>query len=161
MPAFIPLMYMGAAQLVRHAAMNAGRKAVVKFGKDVVAKNIHKYTGPAAKRKMFDTFMKTTEKVASSKPAQALQKNLEKANPTIRKVAPDGAPMTSPMEQGVTKTVIKVLRGRALRAGSQKVQAIKDQMEEGTISENKANKLLKQINKKQSLLEKTKESPWM
>lgn len=122
MPAFIPLLYAGGAQLVRQAAT----KAVVKFGKDVVLKNIHNYTGPAAKRKMFDTFMKTSEKVAGSKPAQALAKNLEKVNPKIRKVAPDNTPTPNPMEYGVTKTIVKVLRGKALKAGSQKVQAIKE-----------------------------------
>ena len=161
MPAFIPLLYAGGAQLVRHAAMKAGKKAVVKFGKDVVMKNIHRYTGPAARRKMFDTFMKTSEKVSGSKPAQTLAKNLEKVNPNIRKIAPDGAPTTSPMEQGLTKTVVKVLRGRALRSGSQKIQAIKDQLKEGTISENEANKAMKKINREAKMLEKSKNNPWM
>tara|TARA_E500000318_G_scaffold24141_2_gene24337 strand:+ start:191 stop:676 length:486 start_codon:yes stop_codon:yes gene_type:complete len=161
MPAFIPLLYAGGAQLVRHAAMKAGKKAVVKFGKDVVMKNIHRYTGPAARRKMFDTFMKTSEKVAGSKPAQTLSKNLEKVNPNIRKIAPEGAPTTSPMEQGLTKTVVKVLRGRALRSGSQKIQAIKDQLKEGTISENEANKAMKKINREAKMLEKSKNNPWM
>jgi hypothetical protein len=153
MPGFIPLAW--------PVITAAGRVIVTKAGQQVAKNVLPKLTGSLNKRKLYDTFMDVSEKVASSKPVQALQKNLEKANPTIRKVAPDGAPMTTPMEHGVTKTVIKVLRGKALRAGSQKVQAIKDQLEEGTISENKANKLIKQINRKQSLLEKTKESPWM
>ena len=161
MPAFIPLLYAGGTQLLRHAAMKAGQKAVVKFGKDVVMKNIHRYTGPAARRKMFDTFLKTSDKVASSKPAQTLAKNLEKVNPNIRKIAPDGAPTTSPMEHGLNKTLVKIIRGKALRTASQKVHAINDQLEQGTITENKANKLLKKINKQQKILEKTKESPWM
>ena len=161
MPAFIPFLYVGGTQLLRHAAMTVGKKAVVKFGKDVVAKNIHKYTGPAAKRKMFDTFMKTSEKVAGSKPVQTAVKQLEKVNPTIRKVAPDGAPVPNPMEYGVYKTVTRLLRGRALKAGSQKVQAIKDGLEQGTMSENEANKLLRNINFQQNILEKSKENPFM
>jgi hypothetical protein len=161
MPAFIPLLYAGGAQLVRHVAMKAGQKAVVKFGKDVVMKNIHRYTGPAARRKMFDTFMKTSDKVAGSKPVQTLTKNLEKVNPTIRKIAPDNAPVPTPMEHSVYKTVTKVLRGRALKAGGQKVQAIKDQLEQGTITENEANKALKKLNKQQEVLEKSKQNPFM
>ena len=153
MPAFIPLLYAGGTQLLRHAAMTVGKKAVVKFGKDVVAKNIHKYTGPAAKRKMFDTFMKTSEKVAGSKPVQTAAKNLEKINPTIRKVAPDNAPAPSPMEWGVYKTVTRLLRGKAMKVGSQKMQALKDQMEQGTISENEANKLLRTLEKNMNVLE--------
>jgi hypothetical protein len=65
------------------------------------------------------------------------------------------------MEWGVYKTAVKLLRGKALRTGSQKIQALKDQMEQGTISENKANKALNQINKQQERLEKTKENPFL
>jgi len=157
MPAFIPLLYAGGVQLVRQAAT----KAVVKFGKDVVLKNIHNYTGPAAKRKMYDTFMKTSEKVAGSKPAQALAKNLEKVNPKIRKIAPDNTPAANPMEYSVLKTMTKLLRGRAIKIGGQKIQAIKDGLEQGTITENEANKTLKRLNKRQEKLEKTKEHPFM
>ena len=161
MPAFVPWLDMGGTQLLRHAAMTAGKRAVVKFGKDVVVKNIHKYTGPAAKRKMFDTFMKTSEKVAGSKPAQTIAKNLEKVNPYIRKVAPDNAPVPNPTEWGVYKTVTRLLRGKAMKVGSQKMQALKDQMEQGTISENKANKLLRELEKNMNVLEKSKENPFM
>lgn len=153
MPAFIPLAW--------PIVTAAGRVIVTKAGQQLAKNVLPKLTGQLNRKKLYDTFMNVSEKVASSKPVQTIQKNLEKANPTIRKIAPDGAPTTSPMEQGMTKTVIKILRGRALRVGSQKVQAIKDQLEQGTISENEANKLINQINKKQSLLEKTKESPWM
>ena len=65
------------------------------------------------------------------------------------------------MEHGLNKTLVKIIRGKALRTASQKVHAINDQLEQGTITENKANKLLKNINKQQKILEKTKESPWM
>lgn len=161
MAVFIPFLYAGATQLARHAAMTAGKRAVVKFGKNVIAKNIHKYTGPAAKRKMYDTFMDVSEKVAGSKPVQAATKALEKVNPHIRKVAPDNAPVPNPMEWGVYKTVSRLLRGRAMKAGSQKIQAIKDGLEQGTMSENEANKALKKLNLQQDILEKSKENPFM
>ena len=161
MPAFVPLVIGLSGHLLRQAAMKAGKKAVVKFGKDVVMKNIHRYTGPAARRKMYDTFMKTSDKVASSKPVQTLKKNLEEVNPTIRKIAPDGAPVPNPMEQSVYKTVTKVLRGRAIKSGSEKIQAIKQRLEDGEITESEANKLLKKLNKEQNFFERTKNNPWM
>ena len=161
MPAFVPLVIGLSGHLLRQSVMKAGKKAVVKFGKDVVMKNIHRYTGPAAKRKMYDTFMKTSDKVASSKPVQTLTKNLEKVNPTIRKVAPDGVPVPDPMEQSMYKAVTKVLRGRAIKSASEKVQAIKQRQKDGEITESEANKLLKKLNKEQNFFERTKNNPWM
>jgi hypothetical protein len=149
MPAFIPFLAAGA------------RVAIPLVTKQLLKKNMYKYRGLLNKKKMYDTFMDVSEKVAGSKPAQTIAKNLEKVNPTIRKVAPDGAPTPSPMEWGVYKTAVKLLRGKALRTGSQKIQALKDQMEQGTITENEANKALKRINKQQERLEKTKENPFM
>ena len=164
MPVFIPLLYAGGTQLLRHAAMTVGKRAVVKFGKDVVAKNIHKYTGPAAKRKMFDTFMDVSEKVAKSKPVQTAAKNLEKhVNPTIRKFAPDdkAVPPMTPVEMGGVKVLAKLLRGRALKVSSEKIQAIKTGMEQGTITDNEANKFIEKINKQSELWEKSKSNPFM
>lgn len=160
MPAFVPLLYMGGTQLLRHAAMTAGKRVAVKGAKKLVT-NLSKYRGSMSHRKMFDTFMDVSEKVAGSKPAQTVIKNLEKVNPTIRKVAPDNAPTPSPMEWGVYKTVTRLLRGKAMKVGSQKMQALKDQMEQGTISENEANKLLRELEKNMNVLEKTKDNPFM
>ena len=87
-------------------------------------KNIHRYTGPAARRKMYDTFMKTSDKVASSKPIQTLTKNLEKVNPTIRKVAPDGVPIPILWNKVCTKQLLKYCEVE-LKSASEKVQAIK------------------------------------
>jgi hypothetical protein len=141
--------------------LNTGRTVLVAGAKKYIKKNLHKYRGSISGRKMYDKFMDVSEKVAGSKPAQTLAKNLEKVNPNIRKIAPDGAPTPSPMEYGVYKTVVKLLRGKAIKAGGQKIQAIKDGLEQGTMTENAANKALKKINKQQQMLEKSKENPFM
>jgi hypothetical protein len=72
--------------------LNSGRTILVAGAKKYIKKNLHKYRGSISGRKMFEKFMDVSEKVAGSKPAQTLQKKLEKSNPTIRKVAPEGAP---------------------------------------------------------------------
>lgn len=151
------------APLVWPVVQQGGRIVVTKATQHLAKKALPKLTGYLNRKKLFGQFMDVSEKVARSKPVQTATQTLEKhVNPTLRKFAPDdkGVPPMTPYEMGGIKVLARILRSRALKISSEKIQTIKTGLEEGTITDNEANKLIEKINKQSELWEKSKENPF-